>query len=908
MKNITTSLVANLYNPHEQSQQQLIESFVARQDLFQNLYQAIKAFDPDQPGQHFLIEGQRGTGKTTLLLRLSYAIEQDAELRRWLIPLVFKEEAYYGIRRLFHLWENVMRELEDKEKNFAGLFEQLSTAYDERIAYEQFCYARLIDALKQQAKQIIVFIDNFGEFIQNFSFEERYRLYEILRQEPSIRIVGASAVALEAFLQEEDGLYTLLDRWKLESLTKEETYNLLLKLAEAYQKEAIIERTIQEQPGRVESLRLLTGGVIRTIVLLFEIFSEQEESNTLADLDAVLDRVTPLYKSRMDDLTPLQREVVHTIALNWEAMPIEEIARKARLTTSEVAHVVTELEQVFLIAKVDSASPPGRGEEWVTSAASQPLYRLTERFFNIWYLMRLSTGGSQIRVKWLLHFLENWYNKTELREHARLHVQSLARGRYQPRAAYYLTEAFAQTGQLDQDTEHQMLQTTKKLLQETDIHLAQGLSASDKDIFQQGEACYQQERYEQAITHFLKLKSKHEHIYFRIGYAFEQLGLHQEAVTYFSQAAEQGHVEAMVRLGLLYHYHLQDDHSAETFYLKAVEKGHTDAMLHLGHLYYYRFHNDDKAQVYYTMVVKEGQIRSKVLTSGSFSFKSLKNYLITALKGEVSNPELYQFQDFPQAKQNYLQTIEKTTAEALFQLGNLSAKDQQLNQKAESYYHKAADAGHVNAMLMLGDWYNYMVRNYTQAEKYYVLAAEHGNINAMISLGLLYHETLNNEKKAEQYYTQAADKGDVSVMNDLAWLYFEQKRDKQRSLQYIQRVVAAEKNIYTAHTAACIYLWNNRPIEAIELAEIFMYDEKAYETLENDIILYLMLLLAKQHYKPVITYFEAPQLDLKRRFTPLLYALLYFIEDPNYQKLPPELAEPVHDIIRQVKQLAADYV
>ena len=446
MKNITTSLVANLYNPHEQSQQQLIESFVARQDIFRDVYQSIKAFDPQQPGQHFLIEGQRGMGKTTLLLRLSYALDQDAEPRSWLIPLVFKEEAYYGIRRLFHLWENVIRNLEDKEHVFAGLFDQLSLDYDDRIDYEQFCFTRLIHALKHQGKQIILFIDNFGEFIRNFSFEERHRLYEILRQEPSIRIVGASAMALEAFLHEEDGLYTLLERRRLGALTKEDTYNLLLKLAEAYQKKAIIERTIHEQPGRVESLRLLTGGVIRTIVLLFEIFSEQEEGNTLADLDAVLDRVTPLYKSRMDDLTPIQREVVHTIALNWEAMQAEEIARRARLTTQEIANVLSELEQVFLIAKVNSVSPPGRGEGWVSSSTSppgrgegwvssstsQPLYCLTERFFNIWYLMRLSTGGSQTRVKWLLHFLENWYNKTELLQQARMHIRALSQGRYQP--------------------------------------------------------------------------------------------------------------------------------------------------------------------------------------------------------------------------------------------------------------------------------------------------------------------------------------------------------------------------------------------------------------------------------------------------------------------------------------------
>ena len=50
-----------------------------------------------------------------------------------------------------------------------------------------------------------------------------------------------------------------------------------------------------------------------------------------------------------------------------------------------------------------------------------------------------------------------------------------------------------------------------------------------------------------------------------------------------------------------------------------------------------------------------------------------------------------------------------------------------------------------------------------------------------------------------------------------------------------------------------------------------------------------------------------PDLDVRERFKPLYYAFLYFTDDPNYQKLPPELSEPVKDIIKQTEQLAADY-
>ena len=69
-----------------------------------------------------------------------------------------------------------------------------------------------------------------------------------------------------------------------------------------------------------------------------------------------------------------------------------------------------------------------------------------------------------------------------------------------------------------------------------------------------------------------------------------------------------------------------------------------------------------------------------------------------------------------------------------------------------------------------------------------------------------------------------------------------------------------------------------------------------------------MLLLAKQQIQYLQTYFETPELDLRDRFKPVYYVFLYATNDPNFHKLPPELSELVHDIIKQVNQLAADYV
>ena len=78
--------IAALYNPQNQSKTELINEFAVRQKTFENLFKAIKEAKMEVPEQHYLILGRRGMGKTTLLLRLAYEIENDPTLNSWLIP------------------------------------------------------------------------------------------------------------------------------------------------------------------------------------------------------------------------------------------------------------------------------------------------------------------------------------------------------------------------------------------------------------------------------------------------------------------------------------------------------------------------------------------------------------------------------------------------------------------------------------------------------------------------------------------------------------------------------------------------------------------------------------------------------------------------------------------------------
>jgi len=935
------NLVANLYNPHEQTKEELIKNFVVRHKIFKKLFGAIKRADMRYPEQHFLIEGQRGMGKTTLLLRLSYEIENDNDLNTWLIPVVLKEEAYYGITRLFKLWETIAQMLADRETAFTDLPAQMENAYDENSDYERIFFDLLSKALEKTGQKIILFIDNVGEMFKNFNDMESHRLREILMTCAQLRIVGATAVTLEASFRYEHAFYEFFKKATLAGLDKAETHNLLLQLAEVNQSENAIQNIIETQPGRVESLRILTGGVIRTVVILFDIFVDNQNGNAISDLDGILDRVTPLYKHRMDDLAPLQRDVVHTIALNWDKIHPDDIAHKARLKKEEVSTRLSELEKVFIVQRAATDN-------------QTPLYYLSERFFNIWYLMRLAPKGSQTKVIWLVRFLESWYSKEELVQRAKRQIEVLSQGDYYPKAAFIFTEALAGTAKLDMETEHELKSVTRKFLAEKDKSLLAELSPSDKDLYEAGMEYYWNEKYEKAVKLFLQIKNENEEIYFRLAYSFDELKQYEKAEKYYLRAVEKEHVYAMYNLGNLYHNELKDYQKAEQYYLMAVEKEEVYAMNNLGILYHNELKDYQKAEQYYLMAVEKEDVDAMnslgILYADDLKdYQKAEKYFLMAVEKEdvdamtnlgnlyaddlkdyqkaeqyylmaVEKEHVYamrnlgilyadKLKDYQKAEKYYLRAVEKEDVRAMNNLGNLYHNELKDYQKAEQYYLMAVEKEDVGAMYNLGILYKNQLKDYQKAEQYYLMAVENEHVYAMINLGILYENQLKDYQKAEQYYLMAVENEHVGAMNSLAWFYFEQKMKKEEALRYGKEAVEKDEDLFNTHTLACIYLWHNQIKQAIQIAEKFMYDEGSYETAEDEdaVISYLMLLIAKHQYQHTATYFDAPDLNLKNRFKPLYYALLYFMGDQDYAKCPPELVEPVNDIIEKIKQMAVDY-
>ena len=411
-----------LFNPTQKDARQLKAEFVVRTAIFEQIFTDIQEDAMQKPPQHYMILGQRGMGKTTLLLRLKYAVQDDENLQKWLLPVVFNEEQY-AMNDLASFFEHIAKLLAEDHNAYESLLDEMRK-HEFEPDYDQKAFEILVEYLKKKEQKIIVFHDNFGQFLEKIGKIATHRLRNILMNSPHIRLVGASATLLEHTFNYKEPFFDFFYQIRLKGMTTDETILLFEKLAENEGKTEEFKEILKTERPRIEVMRKLSGGVIRTMVMLFDVFIDNEKQDSFKDLEAILDRVTPLYKHRMDDLKPQQQQIVDAVARAWDAVTVSEIAELSRaerqgLKTNQISAQLKQLvdNQVIEI----EPRTTGRNN----------LYRLQERFFNIWYLMRYSTRQDKQRVIWFVKFLEGWCNTNDLKQLFDRFDNNLEKGTYE---------------------------------------------------------------------------------------------------------------------------------------------------------------------------------------------------------------------------------------------------------------------------------------------------------------------------------------------------------------------------------------------------------------------------------------------------------------------------------------------
>lgn len=390
-----------LYNPELFSRDELVRQFVVRTALLDRLVNEVPDTVEPGSGQHQLISGQRGMGKSTLLRRIQVAINEDPVRSQLWLPLTFPEEQY-NVDQPADLWLNCLDALGDYLERTGN--ESGAEAIDATVQLlhalpkaqqDQAALAELLTASDRLQRGFILLIDNLDMVLKRLK-DHHWPLRETLSHERRLLLIGATASDIKELYDYDEAFYDFLKIHRLNGLTHDETVTLLTALGEATGLTEVVPR-LQADPGRLETLRVLTGGVPRIIAALFQVLATHSDSTIREDLEELLDKFTPYYKDRIEDLPEQAQQVFHAVATAWDPTSAAEVAVSAGLPST--GHAAAQLKRL---------SQAGVLDEVPLSLGNDKGYQVSERFFNIWYLFR-SSRRNRRRVSWLVEFLKLFY-------------------------------------------------------------------------------------------------------------------------------------------------------------------------------------------------------------------------------------------------------------------------------------------------------------------------------------------------------------------------------------------------------------------------------------------------------------------------------------------------------------------
>ena len=397
----------SLYQNANNSNDAVKRNFVVRVSEFELIMSDLRRKKPKDPLQHELLLGRRGSGKSTLLKRIQIEIEEDPTLNQHYIAINLAEEQA-GIYRLSDLWFEALKEIALQTNTVVNL-EAFSTFKDNQ-EYARYLHGEIHKILVEHQKKAVLLLDNLDRIVENFD-DDGHLLRETLLNYNDLQIIGGSTRMDEHFWQYDKPFYEFFRRHRLEGLTFEEIHQLLNQWSDALALPQLKDYALHNR-GKIEALRILTDGLPRTLQFFIKIFLKNSTLTGFDHIRQTMDLASPLYQERLNNLTAPQRKIVLEMAFIWEACSTKQLVDVCRMEGKLISSFMKQLNGFGIV-------------ETLQTNTKNHLYRLSERFFNMWLIVTQGNPDQKRKARYLTIFLETWYDADEIRDMATLHFQNL---------------------------------------------------------------------------------------------------------------------------------------------------------------------------------------------------------------------------------------------------------------------------------------------------------------------------------------------------------------------------------------------------------------------------------------------------------------------------------------------------
>ncbi|MCH7516021.1 MAG: SEL1-like repeat protein [Bacteroidetes bacterium] len=426
------------------------------------------------------------------------------------------------------------------------------------------------------------------------------------------------------------------------------------------------------------------------------------------------------------------------IISNPSALSTKEIAEKVRMPGKAVSSQLNQLVKNQLKKKIP------------TSTKNQ-LYQVSERFFNIYYLMRLGKRKSRKRVLWLIKFFELWCGEKELIERTQKQIKAIKENRIYEKHAFYLAQALSGTG-IPSTLQHELITETRNYLTARQSDFCDDLEKSHFEVFDEVLTDIKSDNIQAAKQKLVDDGANPNTIDYVIGLISEtEFKDFDKAEKYYLMAVKKDDPTAMNNLALLYQSEFKDFDKAEKYYLMAVKKDDPTAMFNLALLYQTEFKDFDKAEKYYLMAVEKDHP------------VAMNNLAL-----------LYQtkFKDFDNAEKYYLAAVKKDYPDAMNNLAWFYYEMKKKKQKAANFinnaYKKEQNIYQAHTFIIILLWVDEIERAIEIYKKHFDEEVAHKDVNEMIQSILLMFIA----KKQYNFVYKLFNENKVEIKNKYKQKYF----------------------------------------------------------------------------------------------------------------------------------------
>ena len=384
------------YNPAFLTDAELVASFCVRTGEFASIVEALRE-STGASNVHRIVIGPRGSGKTSLLLRVAAEIRGEESLSHRLLPVVFAEESY-GVATVGEFWLECLRRVADQVPSIEGeldlqrTVEELRTIQDDK-ALEDRCLGAIQDVADSTAKRLVLIVENLNMMFRDMpdANTAAWRLRHTLQTDPRIVLLASATSRFDQIDHPDRALYDLFRTLQLRPLNTEECATLW---------EAVSGQC--REPGIIRSLEILTGGSPRLLAIVARFGGGLSFQDLMAQLLDLVDDHTEYFKSHLESLPAQERRVYLALAELWKPASTREIAEQARLDTNRCSAQLKRLVE--------------RGAVIVAGgSARRKLHYLAERLYNIYYLLRTGRGPDRL-LEALVRFMASYYSPRELKD------------------------------------------------------------------------------------------------------------------------------------------------------------------------------------------------------------------------------------------------------------------------------------------------------------------------------------------------------------------------------------------------------------------------------------------------------------------------------------------------------------